>query len=117
MTGEALSVALSAARAAQSKGGTEIVVIDVGDVLGICDYFVIITASNSPQVKAVVDQIEEQLRLDHDEKPRATEGAGARHWVLMDYGSVVVHVFLTEDRDYYRIERLYSDAPRVAWEA
>ncbi|HTN99104.1 MAG TPA: ribosome silencing factor [Microthrixaceae bacterium] len=109
------SLALTAARAADSKGGTEILVIDVGDVLAICDYFVVVTAANSPQVKAIVDHIEERTGEELDDKPRAIEGAGGRHWVLMDYGSVVVHVFLAEDRDYYRIERLYSDSPKVDW--
>ncbi len=116
VTDDPRNIALSAARAADDKGGSDIVVIDVGGVFAICDYFVIVTASNSPQVKAVVDRIEEALREVHGEKPRAVEGAGGRHWVLMDYGSVVIHVFLTEDREYYRIERLYSDAPKIDWE-
>lgn len=114
---EPVALAQTAARAADSKGGSEIVVIDIRQVFAICDYFVVVTASSAPQVKAVVDKIEEDLREIHGEKPRAVEGAGSRHWVLMDYGSVVVHVFLTEDREYYRIERLYTDAPKLDWQA
>lgn len=109
-------IAIGAARAAEAKGASDIVVIDVRDVFAICDYFVVVTASNSPQVKAVLDKIEVDLADRFGEKPRAVEGAGPRRWVLMDYGSVLVHVFLTEERDYYRIERLYSDAPKVDWE-
>jgi len=111
-----LDLAVAAARAAHDKGATDVVVIDVGDVLGICGYFVIATASNPRQVKAVVDEVEEQVGERFDDRPRSVEGATERRWVLLDYGDVVVHVFHAEERDYYRIERLYSDAEQVDWQ-
>lgn len=108
-------LAIAAARAADDKGATEILVLDVGDVLGICGYFVIASASNTRLVKAVVDEVEEQLADRFDEKPRSVEGATDRRWVLLDYADIVVHVFHDEEREYYRIERLYSDAEQVEW--
>ena len=114
-TPEPLDLAVAAARAADSKGATDVVVIDVADVLGICSHFVIASASNPLQVRAVVEAVEERLRVDHGEKPRSVEGAEGRRWVLLDYADIVVHVFHTEEREYYRIERLYSDAPTVEW--
>lgn len=110
-----LDLALEAARAADSKGATDVVVLDVGSILGICGYFVLASASNPRQVKAVVDEVELRLGEQLGTKPRSVEGATERRWVLMDYADIVVHVFHAEERDFYRIERLYSDAPRVEW--
>jgi ribosome-associated protein len=109
-------LALAAARAADAKGATDVLVLDVGDLVGICGYFVLATASNPRQVKAVVDEVEAQLRDRFGDAPRSVEGAESRRWVLLDYADIVVHVFHAEERDYYRIERLYSDAPKVDWE-
>jgi ribosome-associated protein len=112
---EPIDLARTAALAAEDKGATEILVIDVGDVLGICELFVVATASNTPMVKAVIDAVQENIAIEWGEKPRSIEGADGRRWVLLDYADIVVHVFLAEDRDYYRIERLYSDAVQHEW--
>lgn len=112
----AVDLAVAAARAADDKSATDIVVLDVGDVLGICGYFVLATASNPRQVKAVAEEVEEQLRERFGESPRSVEGAAERRWVLLDYTEVVVHVFHTDEREYYRIERLYGDSPRIDWQ-
>lgn len=108
-------LAVTAARAADDKGATDVVVLRVGPVLGICEFFVVASVANDRQVKAVVDAVEAAVHLALDQKPRSVEGADGRRWVLIDYGDVVVHVFHTEDREYYRIERLYSDAPQLDW--
>jgi ribosome-associated protein len=108
-------LAVLAATTADSKLATEIQVLDVSEVLGVCDYFVIATARNEPQVKAVVDEIEDQLREQLDERPIRSEGRAARRWVLLDYGDVIVHVFLATEREFYRLERLYGDVPEIAW--
>jgi len=110
-----LDLARTAALAAESKGATDILVLDVGDVLGITELFVVVTASNSPMVKAIVDEVQEHIAIEWDEKPRSVEGADGRRWVLLDFADIVVHVFLAEDRDYYRIERLYSDSVQHEW--
>jgi ribosome-associated protein len=114
---DASDLARSAARAADSKGATEIVILDVAPVMGICELFVILTAANTPMVKAVTDEIQERISVDCNRRPRAIEGADARHWVLLDYGDIVVHVFLAEDREYYRLERLYADSVQQDWQA
>ena len=74
------------------------------------------SASNTRQVRSVCDEIEFALKVEADLSPRSTEGLADASWVLMDYGVVVVHVFLEETRQYYDLERLWSDAPRVDWE-
>jgi ribosome-associated protein len=107
--------ALLAARAADGKGATDVVVLDVGDMLGICECFVIASASNPRLVRAVVDEVEAQVKAATGRSPRSVEGASERRWVLMDFGDIVVHVFSEEEREYYRIERLYADAPTRDW--
>jgi ribosome-associated protein len=110
---ESLRTALAAADGAEEKLATDVLVLHVGPILGVVEYFVLATANNDRQVKAVVDAVEERVANETGEKPRSVEGADARRWVLLDYGDVVVHVFLAEERDYYRLERLYADAPVV----
>ena len=90
--------------------------LDVGSIMGIVDSFVVTSASNTRQVRTIVDEIEKQMRERADAKPRATEGLTDASWVLIDYGDVVVHVFLAEVREFYEIERLYTDVPKVTWQ-
>jgi ribosome-associated protein len=113
---EPLTVALVAARSADEKHGAGIVVLQVGDVLAITEYFVIVSASNRRLVRTLVDDIEDGVRQRTGRSPRRTEGAGEQQWVLIDYGDVVIHVFLDEIREFYDIERLYRDVPAVAWD-
>jgi ribosome-associated protein len=105
-----------AARAADDKKADDIVVLDVGDILGIVDSFVIASASNTRQVRTIVEEVEKQLREQCEVKPRAVEGLDDASWVLLDYGDLVVHVFLTETREFYGLERLWADAARIAWQ-
>jgi ribosome-associated protein len=104
-----------AAHAADDKKGEDIVVLDVGDIISITDYFVIASAGNTRQVRTIVDTIEEQLRELADARPRAEEGREGGSWVLLDYGDIVVHVFLDDIRRFYDIERLYRDVPVIDW--
>lgn len=106
-----------AAQAADDKLGADTLVIDVGDVLAITDYFVITSGRTGRQVKAIVDGVEDALTADGGPKPRRIEGLEECAWVLMDFGDFVVHVFDEESRAYYDLERLWSDRPRVAWQA
>ena len=114
---EPLTVAVVAARAADEKHGGDIVVLQVGDVLAITEYFVIVSASNRRLVRTLVDDIEEGVQRSTGRAPRRREGAGEQQWVLIDYGDVVVHVFLSEIRQFYEIERLYRDVPNIDWRA
>ena len=110
-------MAALAARAAADKHGQDTVVLEVGQVLAITDHFVITSGANVRQVRAVVEEIEEQVKAGGGPGPIRVEGLDDARWVLMDYGDFVVHVFLDEIRRYYDLERLWADAPRLAWEA
>jgi ribosome-associated protein len=108
--------ARTAAQAASAKGGEETVIIEVGAVLAITDAFVITSGRNTRQVKTIAEEVEARLKVDGGITPLRVEGLGDTQWVLLDYGDLVVHVFLDETREFYDLERLWSDAPRVAWE-
>lgn len=110
-------LALLAARVASDMKAADIVVFDVGDLLSITGYFVVASASNTRQVRSVAEEIELRAKEELARSPVRTEGLREQQWVLLDYGDVVVHVFLASVREFYEIERLYMDAPRVAWEA
>lgn len=101
-----------AARAASDKKARDIKVLDLRDITVIADYFVLCTGDSTTQVKAVSDWIEETLQ-NHDIRPLRIEGATYAHWVLIDYGSVVVHVFEAETRSYYDLDKLWIDAKLV----
>ncbi len=107
---------LAAARAADAKLGRRTLVLDVSDVLSITGWFVITSGSNPRQVKTIAEEVEEQVAAAGGLRPLRTEGLDGRRWVLLDYGDFVVHVFLDEERDYYDLERLWSDVPRVDWQ-
>ena len=111
-----LDLAVLAARTASDMKATDVVVLDVGPVLSIAGYFVIAAASNPRQVRAVVDEVESRVKSELGRPPVRTEGVREQQWTLIDYGDVVVHVFLESVREFYEIERLYMDAPRVEWD-
>lgn len=108
-----LELAKIAATAADDKKATDILVLDLTDKSDVCDYFVICTVSNNPMLDAVVEEVEEKVRKNCGEKPLSVEGRARATWVLIDYGAVVVHVFREETREFYRLERLWGDAPHV----
>lgn len=108
-----LELAKIAATAADDKKATDILALDLTGTSDVCDYFVICTVANNPMMDAVVEAVEEKVRLNCGEKPLSIEGRARSSWVLVDYGSVVVHVFREEARDFYRLERLWGDAPHV----
>lgn len=103
--------AIIAAQAADEKKATDIMVQEVGGLIGVTDYFVIATAANNRQVDAIIDEIEDQLREKAGVKPLHREITSDGSWSLLDYGSMVVHVFQPETREYYRLEALWNDAP------
>jgi ribosome-associated protein len=112
---EPRDLAIVAARVADAEKGSDIKVLEVGDVLGVTEYFVIAGASNRRLVRRLVDAMEMGCREQTGRSPVRTEGAREQQWVLLDYGDVIVHVFLEEVRDFYEIERLYRDVPVVDW--
>jgi len=106
---------LVAARAAETKSGEDTAVLAMGELLGLTDAFVITSGRNSRQVKTIVDEVERQVGEMHGRKPVRVEGLADARWVLMDYGDFLVHVFLDEAREFYDLEHLWADAPRIAW--
>jgi len=109
--------ALVAAAAAESKLGTATLALDVGDAITVTEHFIITNGNNSRQVKAIVNEIEHQLKLVDGPSPLRLEGLESLDWVLMDYGEFVVHVFSEEARGYYQLERLWKDCKHVDWRA
>jgi ribosome-associated protein len=108
--------ALVAAGAAAEKLAHDIVVLDVGDIISIIDCFVLVSASNARQARTVVDEIEAALREHDGSKPLGVEGLEDATWMLLDYGDIVVHVFLDDTRAYYDLDRLWADAARIPFE-
>lgn len=100
--------------AAVDKLGERTEAFYVGEILGITDWFVVTSGRNPRQVKSIVDNVEEQITLLGGPKPISIEGLSELSWVLMDFGPFVVHVFSEEARDYYELERLWNDVPRLA---
>jgi len=107
--------AVIAARAADSKLARDVVVLEVGEVMALCGWFVIASGANDRQVKSIADEVEQQVAEAGGPKPKRIEGLSDRQWVLMDYGDVVVHVFQQEQREFYDLERLWADVPRLDW--
>jgi len=108
--------ALLAAQAASAKQASDIVILDVAPLINITDYFVICSGKNERQVAAIVDVVEERLR-GVDAKPFRREGERSLRWVLLDYFDFVIHVFHTEEREFYDLERLWKDAERLEFES
>lgn len=111
-TESAADLARVAGRAAADKLATDIVLIDVSEHLAITDVFVIATGNNERQVEAIVDEVEEKLRLA-GAKPLRREGKRDGRWVLLDYADIVVHVQHAEERVFYALERLWKDCPLI----
>jgi ribosome-associated protein len=107
---------LTAADAAAGKKAQEIVVLDVSDQLVITDCFVIASAPSERQISAIVDAVEERLRRAGS-KPAHREGPREGRWVLLDFVDVVVHIQHSDEREFYGLERLWKDCPRVPFEA
>ncbi|MBJ68430.1 MAG: ribosome silencing factor [Acidimicrobiaceae bacterium] len=104
---------LLAGEAIEEKSGHDTVIVDVGDVFAIAEYFVITTGRTNRQVKAISEEVESALKEAGGPSPTRIEGNDDYKWVLMDYGEFLVHVFDSKERDYYQLERLWSDRPLI----
>jgi len=114
-TDDSVDLAVLAARTADDKQATDIVVLDVGDVLSITGYFVVASASNPRLARTVAESIEQSAKDQLGRKVVRTEGLREQRWILLDYGDVVVHVFHDDEREFYDIERLYRDVGKIDW--
>lgn len=108
-------MAVAAARAAADKMATDVVVLEVRELIVITDYFVIASGISDRQVRTIADEVERVLS-ERGTKPIRREGRADGRWVLLDFVDLVVHVFVDEERRYYELERLWSDAPKVRWQ-
>ena len=111
-TDHAVSLIEAAARAASDKQATDLLAFDVSEQLAITDAFLLASATNDRQVKAIVDEVEDKLR-EIGAKPIRREGQREGRWVLLDYGEIVVHVQHDEERAFYALERLWRDCPVI----
>ena len=109
-------LATTIAAHAADKKAIDIVALDLREVAGYTDFFVICSGNTDRQTKAIHDAIHLGLKKRHGVLPRRVEGLGEARWVLMDYLDVVVHVFTPETRDYYRLEALWGDVPRLEFD-
>jgi ribosome-associated protein len=108
-------LAIMIAQACDDKQGSDVVVLPVGDVLAVTEFFVVTSAQSGRQVRSIADNVLENVRILLDRSPLRTEGSREQQWILIDYGDVVVHVFAEETRRFYEIERLYRDVEPLKW--
>ncbi|MBL88658.1 MAG: ribosome silencing factor [Actinobacteria bacterium] len=109
-------LAVLAAQAAAEKLGFETIVIDVGEVIGITDFFVVTSCNNRRHMETIREEIEASLLEVEKIKPLRIEGKESDQWMLIDYGIFVVHIFDREWRSFYNLERLWLDQPTLNWE-
>lgn len=98
---------------ASDKKAADVIALDLRGVAGYTDVFVICSGGSDRQVKAIHDGINEGMKKEHGILPRRVEGLGESTWILLDYLDVVVHVFTPETREFYRLEQLWGDVPRI----
>ncbi|TQQ85652.1 ribosome silencing factor [Peptacetobacter hominis] len=98
--------------AIDDKLGKDTIILNIGKLSSLADYFVITSGSSARQVKAIADSVEDEM-TKFDLEPRGKEGTDTQEWVLLDYGDIIVHVFSEDSRDFYNLEKLWRDAPIV----
>src|SRR6188474_3319898 len=108
-----LELALAAAREAEDNRGQNVLVLDMREQTTAFDYFVIATGTSNRQLRAMSDAIDDVLQKQHGRRRLSLEGYEASHWILLDYGSVVIHMFDAATRDFYRLEDLWGGASKV----
>jgi len=104
------------AKYADDKKAEDIVILDVSEISPIVDFFVICTASSSPHLRAVQNEIDERMHQEHGEMPRWRDDHFDSQWLVLDYTDVMVHIFQQEKRDFYALEELWSDGKRLEWQ-
>src|SRR5262245_46196953 len=108
-----LELALAAAREAEDNRGQDVVVLDMRDQTSAFDYFVIATGTSNRQLRAMSDAIDDVLQKQFGRRRLGLEGYQDSHWILQDYGSIIIHLFDATKRDYYRLEDLWAGATKV----
>jgi len=111
-THDAKEMVTAAAAAAADKKASDLIILEVYAILNITDYFLICSGKNDKQTKAIADEVRKTIR-ELGGKPLRAAGEDLGDWILIDYGDFVVHIFTEEKREYYQLERLWSDAPQL----
>jgi ribosome-associated protein len=106
-------LALLCRELAYAKKAEDIVILDMRTLTTVTDYFVICTGTSEPHLRAVVNEITDKLREQHDRKPRAVDGTLPASWIVLDYLDVMVHVMRADSRERYNLEGLWGDAPKI----
>ena len=104
--------ALSIAQAALEKKASDVVILDVAELTSVADFFIFGSGESERQVKAIADHIAKEISRQYKAAAQV-EGAEVATWILLDYGDIVVHIFRTDIREYYGLEKMWSDAPRI----
>ena len=112
MSKTSLEFVEKAVRILDAKKAEDIVVLDIRELTSIGDFFIIASGNNTTLVKTLAEELEEKFSQEGI-KPRRVEGTSSSMWILMDYADVVVHLFYNETRDFYCLERLWADAPKL----
>lgn len=110
---ESIQALKYAAQAAEDKQGTNLFAVDTSEAMGLIDGFLVVSAHNERLVNAIVDAVEDDLREKMNMKPTRREGRAGGRWVLLDFEDIVIHVQHEEDRAFYALDRLWSEAPRI----
>ena len=106
-------LALLCRELADNRKAEDIVILDVRKLSSVTDFFVVASGTSEPHLRAILDEVTENLRQDHDLRPRAVDGSPHGAWVVLDYFDVIVHVMRADVRDRYDLESLWGDAPRL----
>ncbi|HVR34473.1 MAG TPA: ribosome silencing factor [Methylomirabilota bacterium] len=110
---DAKKLALLCREYAENRKGEDLVILDVREVSTITDYFVLVTGTSEPHLRAIVDEIRDRLKEEHGIRPRAVDGSVQGAWLVLDYFDVIVHVLRADTREHYDLEGLWGDAPRM----
>ncbi len=112
---ESIEIARLCAKYADDKKAENILLLDLRGLSPVTDFFVIATASSNPQLRAVRDEVVDQLRDEHGQKPLFSDGTYESQWLIVNFPNVLVHVLSPEKREYYALEELWGDAPKLDW--
>ncbi|MEQ1906881.1 MAG: ribosome silencing factor [Pirellulaceae bacterium] len=111
-----LELAIASAQTAQANNGRDIVILDMRNVTALFDYFVIATGTSQRQISAMSDEIQFKLEKELNDKRYSNHSVDRSNWIVLDYGTVVIHLFDEESRQFYSLEALWGDSPRVEWD-
>ena len=109
-------LALTMAQAADDRKGGDIAILRVGEVTYLADYFLIVTGYSKAQVRAISQAIEQKVEMEWQRRPLRTEGVAESSWVLQDYGEVIVHILLPQEREFYNLEAFWGHAEQIEFQ-